>query len=78
LARAYYDPPLHRKPMKYPHTPAVLETTDELAKRFISLPCGAHVSTDDIEKVADFLSFLSEAGDEISARLEKELDVAGV
>ncbi len=51
LARAYYHPPLHQKPMAYPYVPASLPDTDELSERFMLLPCGHHVSLGDIELV---------------------------
>lgn len=56
LARAYYSPPLHAKPMAYPHIPATLPNTDRLAQRFMLLPCGHHVDTRDIEAVVDLLA----------------------
>ena len=57
LARAYYAPPLHCKPMAYPHIPADLPVTDRLAQRFMLLPCGEFVSTADIDEVAELLLF---------------------
>jgi dTDP-4-amino-4,6-dideoxygalactose transaminase len=59
LARAYYHPPLHQKPMAYRHVPATLPITDALAERFVLLPCGDHVTLNDI---ADVLHLLSEIG----------------
>jgi len=58
LARAYYAPPLHSKPMAYPYVPAVLPVTDRLAGRFMLLPCGEFVTLDDIEAVVDLLAFM--------------------
>lgn len=59
LARAYYDPPLHRKPMAYPHVPAHLPGTDALAGRYMLLPCGHHVGPDDIGAVVQALAEMS-------------------
>lgn len=59
LARAYYDPPLHRKPMAYPHIPARLPTTDALAARFMLLPCGHHVGDAGIRAVVRALAELA-------------------
>lgn len=56
LARPYYHPPLHQKSMAYPHVPATLPITDDLAERFMLLPCGDHVSLDDISNVLHLLS----------------------
>lgn len=58
LARAYYAPPLHSKPMAYPYVPARLPITDRLAERFMLLPCGAFVTLDDIDAVVDLLAFM--------------------
>ena len=55
LARAYYHPPLHRKAMGYPHVPADLPGTDDLAERFMLLPCGDHVEFEDIGAVLGLL-----------------------
>lgn len=70
LARAYYDPPLHRKVMRYAHVEADLPGTDDLSKRFILMPCGAHVSEADIESVLDLLAFLQRHGTAVRQRLE--------
>ncbi len=51
LARAYYDPPLHLRPMTYPHVPAFLPGTAAMAGRYMLLPCGHHVGLDDIAAV---------------------------
>ena len=56
LARAYYHPPLHAKPMAYPHVPATLPLTDWLAERFMLLPCGHHVGLADIGRVVAMLA----------------------
>lgn len=56
LARAYYHPPLHAKPMAYPHVPATLPRTDRLAGRFMLLPCGHHVDLDAIDAVVGLLA----------------------
>ena len=59
LARAYYHPPLHAKPMAYPHVPASLPGTDRLAEQFMLLPCGHHVGHADIEAVVLMLMAMS-------------------
>lgn len=71
LARAYYDPPLHLKPMRYPHCTGDLPLTKKLAKRFISMPCGSHVSTTDVERVLEFLALVSRLGSALEARLAR-------
>ncbi|QCP47747.1 aminotransferase class I/II-fold pyridoxal phosphate-dependent enzyme [Trinickia violacea] len=70
LARAYYSPPLHAKPMAYPHVPAELPQTDRLAQRFALLPCGEFVTMDDIDEVIMLLSFVEAHAGEIHARAE--------
>jgi len=69
LGRAYYTPPLHRKPMAYPHVPAELPITDRLAERFILFPCGHLVTTGDIAEIVDVLRFISTNSSPIEARL---------
>ena len=69
LARAYYAPPLHAKPMLYPYVPADLPRTDELATRFVSMPCGAFVTAADIGRVLDLLRFVARHGSAIRDRL---------
>ncbi|TDN68008.1 aminotransferase class I/II-fold pyridoxal phosphate-dependent enzyme [Paraburkholderia sp. BL10I2N1] len=70
LARAYYAPPLHSKPMAYPYIPADLPQTDRLAGRFALMPCGDFVTIDDIDTVVALLSFIRAHADEIRARVE--------
>jgi dTDP-4-amino-4,6-dideoxygalactose transaminase len=72
LARAYYAPPLHQKAMLYPHIPADLPITDRLAERFISMPCGDLVTTEDIDRVIALLRFISSQGTVIRDRLRKQ------
>jgi dTDP-4-amino-4,6-dideoxygalactose transaminase len=67
LARAYYAPALHQRPMAYPHVPASLPVTEALAERFVLLPCGYHVTQTDVLLLARFLAELS-SGARISAR----------
>ena len=59
LARAYYDPPLHLRPMAYPHVPAFLPGTAAMAGRHMLLPCGHHVGLDDIAAVVWLLRELA-------------------
>jgi dTDP-4-amino-4,6-dideoxygalactose transaminase len=68
LARSYYWPPLHAKPMAYPHIPATLAHTDRLAERFLLLPCGEFVTLEDIDQVVALLSFIRVQASEIRAR----------
>jgi dTDP-4-amino-4,6-dideoxygalactose transaminase len=58
LARAYYSPPLHRKPTDYPVIAGPLTLTDRLAERYLLLPCGHLTTLGDIEAVVEFLRFL--------------------
>lgn len=58
LARAYYNPPLHQKSMDYPYVPATLEMTDSLASRYILMPSGEFVDTDDIAEIALLFQFI--------------------
>jgi dTDP-4-amino-4,6-dideoxygalactose transaminase len=70
LARAYYAPPLHRKPMAYPHVPGQLPESDALAEKFLNLPCGHFVTVADIAEIVHMLEFLSANAKAVSGRLE--------
>lgn len=72
LARAYYSPPLHQKPMAYAHVPADLPVTDRLAERFLNLPCGQLVSDDDIAGIVRIMSFMSGNADQIGNALREK------
>lgn len=73
LARAYYAPPLHSKPMAYPYIPADLPVTDRLAQRFMLLPCGEFVTLEDIDAVVELLAFIRLQIDGIEAcRADRE------
>ncbi len=69
LARAYYWPPLHQKPMAYPYVPADLPLTDSLAERFLNLPCGHFVTKEDIAGIVEMLGFVSSHAVEIGERM---------
>lgn len=71
LARAYYSPPLHSKPMAFPHVASDLPVTDMLAERFLNLPCGQLVSNDDIADIVETLGFLSFNAGRINSRLHE-------
>jgi dTDP-4-amino-4,6-dideoxygalactose transaminase len=60
---------LHQKKMSYPFVPANLHVTDNLAKRFILLPCGDFVTCDDIDRIIHLMKFIQAHGAEISRRL---------
>lgn len=71
LARAYYSPPLHRKPMAFLHVHSDLPVTDRLAERFLNLPCGQLVSNDDIAYIVEMLGFISKNANRIKERLRE-------
>ncbi|MFZ5502770.1 MAG: aminotransferase class I/II-fold pyridoxal phosphate-dependent enzyme [Pseudomonadota bacterium] len=71
LARAYYSPALHRKPMAFAHVPAELPVTDRLAERFLNLPCGHLVSNDDVADIVEMLVFISTNAKQINNRLRE-------
>lgn len=72
LARAYYSPPLHLRKMDYPHIPATLKVTEILAERFMLLPCGDFITSDDVDEIVSLLCFIADHGHEISTRLAKK------
>jgi dTDP-4-amino-4,6-dideoxygalactose transaminase len=69
LARAYYAPPLHRKVTASECIPAHLPLTDQLAERFLNLPCGHFVSLDDIQFIVETLAFIAANAARIDERL---------
>ena len=71
LARAYYYPPLHRKPMDFPYVPADLPVTDILAENYLNLPCVQLVSNADIVEIVEFFRFISSNASFILERLRK-------
>ena len=71
LARAYYYPALHRKQMDFPFVPAHLPVTDDLAERYLNLPCGQLVTNKDIVDIVNFLHFIYSNAESISERLYK-------
>lgn len=70
LARVYYDPPLHQKIMRYPHVPADLPLTDRMSQRYVNLPCGQQVSTDDIHQIGHLLKFILSHSEQIKSLLK--------
>jgi dTDP-4-amino-4,6-dideoxygalactose transaminase len=55
-SRMYYNPPVHRHPFfADPATSRVLETTDDLSARIISLPMADELGSDVFERVASVL-----------------------
>lgn len=70
LARAYYSPALHQKPMRYPHVPANLPVTELLAERFVLMPSGFMVSTIQILAVIRLLQFIRSHASTIIDRID--------
>ncbi|MCB1981020.1 MAG: aminotransferase class I/II-fold pyridoxal phosphate-dependent enzyme [Rhodoferax sp.] len=69
LARAYYHPPLHARPASYRTFAEALPLTDELSNRFMLLPCGHHVTEDDVVTVCGLLAFVRRHAGAIRSRL---------
>jgi dTDP-4-amino-4,6-dideoxygalactose transaminase len=69
LARPYYSPALHTKPTGFEKRFGPLPITEELAERFILLPCGDQMSADDVASVVSALAVISESGEELTNRL---------
>lgn len=68
LARAYYWPALHRKPTRYPTIAPALPLTQQLAERFMLLPCGHRVDEHDIAELAELLRFIAREAHAIQRR----------
>jgi dTDP-4-amino-4,6-dideoxygalactose transaminase len=58
IARPYYSPPLHHKEYLYPVIKNLLPVTDNLADKFLLLPCGHFVCDEEIVALLDLLKFL--------------------
>jgi dTDP-4-amino-4,6-dideoxygalactose transaminase len=71
LARAYYAPPLHLKPMAYPAISSPLPVTEFYAQRLLLLPCGHFIEQQDIAAVAGLLDFIRRHGAAIRRRCEE-------
>lgn len=71
LARPYYSPALHQKPMRYPHFPASLKTTEKLCSKFILMPSGFMVNPNQIRNLISLLRSLFDAADQISEYQER-------
>jgi len=69
LARAYYAPPLHQRSAAYATLSSALPVTDRLAERFMLLPCGHHVSEEDIAALAALLRFMAREAPSIQRRI---------
>ena len=59
LARCYYYPALHQKPMAYPHVISELPITDSLSERFILMPSGFMVTKAQVLGVISLLKAVS-------------------
>jgi dTDP-4-amino-4,6-dideoxygalactose transaminase len=61
LARPYYAP-LHHKVVDYPRICPELPVTEAIFRQFMVLPCGSHVSEDDVGEIVDILARLRQSG----------------
>jgi len=59
LARRHYDPPLHAKEYVYDVVIKDMTCTNKLRNRFVNMPCGSIVTTEDVKKIADILELVS-------------------
>lgn len=65
LSRAYYSPPLHLRPVKYPTIQSPLPFTEQAAQRYMLMPSGYQVNAEQVEQVIDFLNWISSHAEEI-------------
>jgi dTDP-4-amino-4,6-dideoxygalactose transaminase len=63
LARPYYSP-LNHKDAEYPRICPNLPVTEAIFRDFMVLPCGTHVSEDDVEEIIDLLARIRQHGSE--------------
>jgi len=67
LARPYYSP-LNRRQVKYPRICPPLPVTEAIFQNFMVLPCGAHVSEDDVDGIVEILANIGRHGTELKSR----------
>ncbi len=68
LSRPYYFPALHQKRTDYPTVAGDLRLTEQLAQRFLMLPCGHFVDESDVEAIASLLRLVHRHAAEINER----------
>ncbi|KVZ14894.1 aminotransferase class I/II-fold pyridoxal phosphate-dependent enzyme [Burkholderia ubonensis] len=68
LPRPYYFPALHQKRTDYATVAGDLSATENLAERFLMLPCGHFVDEADIESIVALLRFIHAHAAEINER----------
>jgi dTDP-4-amino-4,6-dideoxygalactose transaminase len=71
LARPYYAP-LTGKVVEYPRVCPALPVTDAIARDFMVLPSGAHVSEDDVGRIVESLATIRRHGSELKAHWTAE------
>jgi dTDP-4-amino-4,6-dideoxygalactose transaminase len=69
LARPYYSPPLHAKETAFEKRFGSLPVTEDLAERFLLLPCGDQMAESSVMVVVGLLAFLGEHGEAVGERL---------
>lgn len=76
LSRAYYSPALHQKRTGYPMVWGDLHRTEELAERFLMLPCGHFVSPADVDRICELLQDIQDHGAALAAPAAREAKAA--
>jgi dTDP-4-amino-4,6-dideoxygalactose transaminase len=75
LARRYFYPGCHRmEPYRsyFPHAGLLLQETERLSQRVLSLPTGTGVNAKDVQKVCDIIRLVVRHGSEIRQLLEEK------
>ena len=73
LAMPYYSPPLHTKKTDYGTISGDLPWAEMLTEKYLLLPCGEFVSTEDIRAITSLLSFIQDEGEQLKTPLEQRL-----
>lgn len=71
IVRPYYYPPLHQKNSSYKTITSEMNNTNYLKDRFLLLPCGEFVDSEDIKIIAAYLSFINTNAEEIKNRINE-------
>lgn len=74
LVRRYFYPGCHQmEPYRsyFPHSGLLLQETESLTKRVMSLPTGTAVTDDDIVEICNLISFIVDNGTEVGRELKK-------
>ena len=72
LARPYYWPPLHKKETSYQTITGKIQYAEKISEKYILMPSGDFVSTNDIKMIGDYLQLIRKNAKEIKEKIVHE------